>query len=115
WGDKTQKYVPFRDLGWIVKDCIKVYTFNIRHYVTCHLPEQVGSDNQPTYPYKFNLCQKCGAAVSDGRGHLIRQIIKRSYRGDSYAYMPTNALQEESGMGQIFNYQERAITSGKSK
>ena len=110
WGKKTQKFIPFKDLGWVTKQCIKVYGFNIRHYVTCHLPAQVGSDSQPTTPYTYNLCQKCGVAIADDNKSIVRQIINRSYRADMYAYMPTKALQEDEGRGILFNYQERAIT-----
>lgn len=110
WGDKTQKWIPFSDLGWVDKNCIKVYTFNIRHYITCYLPSQVGSDSQPTLPYTYNLCQVCGAAISDDYGRLVHQIINRRYRANMYVYMPTEALQEDTGTGQLFDYQERAIS-----
>lgn len=113
FGDKTQKFVPFKDLGWVDVNCIRVYNFNIRHYVTCYLPAQVGSDNQPTEPYTFNLCNYCNARVADDKGEIIRQIVKRSYRADKYIYQPTGALQEDSGPEEMFNYQDRVISCAK--
>lgn len=107
FGDKTQKFVPFKDLGWVDVNCIKVYTFNIRHYVTCYLPRQVGSDNQPTEPYTFNLCNYCNARVADDNGEIIRQIVKRGYRADMYIYQPTGSLQNDEGPDDMFNYQDR--------
>lgn len=110
WGDKTQKYVPFRDLGWVEKKCIKVYTFNVRHYITCYLPSQIGSDDQPTIPYTYNLCNYCGARVVDDGGQIIRQIVQRGYRKDMYVYMSTGALQNEEGPDTLISYQDRVIS-----
>lgn len=115
FGDKTQKFIPFHDLGWVDKNCVRVYTFNIRHYITCYLPAQVGSNNQPTEPYTFNLCNYCNARVADDNGELIRQIAKRGYRRDMYIYQPVGSLQEDSGPEEMFNYQDRVISCKTKK
>lgn len=100
WGDSTQKYIPFEDLGEISKDCLKVFLFNVRHYVKCYL----NNDNQE--PYTYNLCKFCGAKIRDSKGY-VRQIAKRKYRADMYIYQPTKALQNEANAQPAFSYQER--------
>lgn len=101
WGNNTQKYVPFTDLGLVSKECIRVFLFNIRHYVKCYL------NSGSTEPYTYNLCKFCGAEIHDDNNGYIRQIAKINYRANMYIYQPTKALQNDTGIGDLFNYQER--------
>lgn len=110
WDRVAQKHIPYSDLGLMEKDCQKVYTFNIRHYIKCFLPKKVGSDNAPTEPYTYNLCQRCGVAIADGNGVLVKKISKRSYRRNAYIYQPQRTLQDDTGTDNIVSYQERANT-----
>lgn len=109
WRKLTQKYIPYSDMGIIEKCCRRVFLFNIRHYLKCYLPTAIDLNGDPTEPFTYNLCQKCGASVVDGHGHTLQYITRRSYRGDSYIYRTSNRLQNDTS-GLNIGYQERAET-----
>lgn len=101
----TRKDIPYEDLGELQKCCIKVYAFNIRHYLKCYIN---GGD---TGPYTFNECKRCGVGITDDSGHAISQKNHRKYRRDRFIYQSCGVLQEDTGSGEIFDYQERAINA----
>ena len=102
YGRKTRNKSPYSDLGLMTKECQRVFLFNVRHYVKCYLPAQMGSDGNPTQPYTYNLCQYCGASVKDDNNRLLQQIATLSYRVDSYLWKAKGVLQSPTGPGQLF-------------
>lgn len=103
FGPKNHKYSPYADLGLMEKCCKKVYTFNIRHYVKCYL-------NAPNpEPFTYNLCQVCGASVTDDKGHTIQSIVKRSYRADKFVWRAKDALQAATGKEPVFTHHEGVL------
>lgn len=106
FGPKYRKRIPYKDLGEVEKCCKRVYTFNIRHFMKCYLPSATGSDGQPTEPYKWNNCQKCGVVITDDSNHTIGQLAKRKYRANRYIYRATNTLQDDTGAADLFTHQE---------
>lgn len=100
FGQKRRNRSPYEDFGIIETCCRKVYTFNIRHYVKCYL-------NAPNpEPFTFNLCQVCGATVTDQNGHTIQSIVKRSFRPDKFVWSAPKALQSDTGSSPAFNFHD---------
>lgn len=103
WGQSTQKFIPFSDLGKVSEECVKVFLFNVRHYTQCYLPNK----DDGSQPYTFNLCKFCDVSVKDANKNLLKQIVTIDYRANMYIYQPTKALQNKAGTDNLFSYQEK--------
>lgn len=109
FGQRNHERSPFQDFG--IRDicCQSVYAFNIRHYVQCFLPAQMGSDGQPTAPFTYNNCQYCGVTIHDAKGHTIQSIVSRSYRPDKFVYRAGESLQDEHGPDDLFKFHKGVL------
>lgn len=88
---------PYEDFGFVDRECRKIFTFNIRHYVQCFLPSGSGA-------FTYNLCQICGASVKDDLGQVLQQISRRRYRPDKYVWRADNSLQDRRGSEPVFKH-----------
>lgn len=100
FGPKVQSHIPYKDLGKVDLCCRKVYTFNIKHYIKCFVPNNVNG------AYTWNKCTVCGASIVDDTGkHSIQQMSRRKYRKNRYIYRAGKTLQSGSNV-EIFTPQE---------
>lgn len=93
-----------KDYGVIEKKYQRVYTFNIRHYLTCYLPNVMGNNGEITTPFTYNLCIHCGAQLRDGADRLVSEMIHRLYRPDKYIWQPKKTLQDRNGAESVFSH-----------
>lgn len=102
---KTAHVKPMHeDYGVIEKKYQRVYTFNIRHYLTCYLPNTMGSNGEITQPFTYNLCTHCGASLTDDANRLVGEMIHRQYRPDKYIWQPKQTLQDTNGAEPVFSH-----------
>lgn len=100
FGQKVQSHVPYKDLGLVDLCCRKVYTFNIKHYIKCFVP------NNPNGAYTWNKCSICGASITDGTGkHSVQQMSRRKYRKNRYIYRSNKTIQSAKNQ-EVFTPQE---------
>lgn len=93
------------DYGVVEKKYQRVYTFNIRHYLQCYLPNVMGSDGQLTTPFTYNECEFCQASIHDA-DQLLAEMIHRTYRPDKYIWQAKDTLQDAAGDEPVFSHHE---------
>ena len=112
FGAPAHTHSPYRDLGLKRVCCRQVFAFNVRHYVKCYLPNAVAKNGRILTPYTFNLCENCGATMTDDCGHFISMTKSREYRRNAYIWKAAKVLQDHQGADEIFTHQRGVAGNG---
>jgi hypothetical protein len=92
-GEPKHEYVPYSDFGVDIDECLKILTFNVRHFYKCYLPNDLKTNGQIGTPYKLNRCDLCDISLRDCKDDVISAMTRRQYRVNRFIYKADESLQ----------------------
>lgn len=95
-GDPHHPYIPYEDYGIDRDECLKILTFNVRHFYKCYLPTSLNDNGVIATPYRLNRCDLCDVSLIGCKNDVVAAMTSREYRVNRFIRKTEKTLQNDN-------------------